>query len=387
MALLIFYIFVAIAVSFLCSVMEAVLLSITPAHLMTMSKEGHPMAPTLTEWKENIDEPLAAILTLNTIAHTIGAAGAGAQAAHEFGDEWLGVFSAVLTLLILIASEIIPKTLGAVYWKQLAGPVARVLVVIIWPMTPFVKLSGKARDLMAGDMDVNAVSRAEISALADLGAQQGVIAEDESRILRALLRFRLLRAKDIMTPRTVIFALPDTLTTSETIANDDYQRFSRIPVYNESLDDIEGYVLKDDVLERVARDDDHTTLDSIKRKILVVPDSAPVSQLLEKFLASKEHIAVVVDEYGGTEGILTLEDVVETLLDMEIVDEADNVADLQAAARQDWLRRARRLGLVDESGEPTGRRPAADSVASKHQGTSEDATTTDESTAPEDPTE
>ena len=363
MALLIFYIVLAIAVSFMCSIMEAVLLSLTPSHLAKMRDDGHPMAGTLHEYKRKIDEPLAAILTANTIAHTIGAAGAGAQAAKVFGDKWLGVFSGVLTLLILFASEIIPKTIGAVYWKRLAGPIARLLRMIILPMKPFIWMSKIASRMIGGDPHAARVSRAEIAAIAELGAEQGVFGEDESRILRALFRFRSLRAKDIMTPRTVISAIPESQASSAVLQNADTLPFSRIPVYETSIDDISGYVLKDEMLERLARGLGDHPLSEIRRDVLFIPQVTPVSELLETFLASREHLAVVVDEFGGTAGLITLEDVVETLLDMEIVDEADHVTDLQAAARKDWMRRARSMGIIDEHGAPTSPTAAANTPA------------------------
>ena len=358
MTLLILYIVLAIGVSFLCSILEAVLLSLTPAHLATMKARGDRATPTLERWKENIDEPLAAILTLNTIAHTVGAAGAGAQAAHVFGDEWLGVFSGVLTLLILVASEIIPKTIGAVFWKQLINPMVSILRVIIWPMKPFVVFSSWMRKRIAGDHHGSQVSRAELRALATLGAEQGVIDEDESRILRSLLRFRSLKASDIMTPRTVMFSIPVDMTAREALVAAGSVKFSRIPVYAETVDHIGGYVLRHDLLERSAVSAEGTPLSELSRTILHVPESKPLSELLEGFLAEREHIAIVVDEYGGTAGLLTLEDVVETLLDSEILDESDTTADLQEAARASWRARAQRLGIVDENGE-SGQPPVA----------------------------
>lgn len=349
MFLLIVYILLAIGVSFMCSIMEAVLLSVTPGHLASMERSGSAAAPTLRKFKDDIDEPLAAILSLNTIAHTVGAAGAGAQAAKVFGDAWLGLFSAILTLGILFLSEIIPKTIGAVYWKQLASPITRMLALMMIPLKPFVWMSGLASGLISAKHGGAHVSREELSALADLGAQQGVLNEDESRILNALLRFRSLRARDIMTPRTVMFALPADMSADNVVEEQPTLRFSRIPVYEDSLDTLHGYVLKDDIFERVARDGGEVALSGLMRTMMFVPATTPLPELLERFLSSREHIASVVDEYGGTAGLVTLEDLVETLLDLEIVDEADNVEDLRAAARSEWERRARRLGLIEDT--------------------------------------
>lgn len=358
MTLLIIYIFLAIAVSFLCSIMEAVLLSVTAGHIGAMRQSKPTIAARLEKYKADIEEPLAAILSLNTVAHTVGAAGAGAQAAKVFGDTWLGVFSAVLTFAILFFSEIIPKTIGAVYWKQLTTSVVRLLAILMVPMKPFVWMSKLVSGVIASDPHHNNVSREELSALADLGEEQGVLDEGESRILRALMRFRSLKAGDIMTPRTVVFGLPSEMTAGEVVESDAPLRFSRIPVYRTSMDQLVGYALKDEILERVARDDEEHTLDTLARTLLVVPRDTPVSELLEKFLTQREHIAAVIDDYGGTEGVVTLEDVVETLLDLEIVDEADGIEDLAAAARRDWMRRAQRMGLVDEEGEPVSSQPS-----------------------------
>ncbi|MCA9562558.1 MAG: DUF21 domain-containing protein [Myxococcales bacterium] len=345
MGMLIFYTTLSIGVSFLCSIMEAVLLSVTPGHLAALEAAGDPVAPKLRRYKDDIDKPLAAILSLNTIAHTVGAAGAGAQAAIVFDSKWVGLFSALLTLAILFLSEIIPKTIGAVYWKQLTNSTVRLLSWLMLPLKPLVFLSGLVSGLISKGKGGVHISREEFNALADMGAKQGVLAEDESRILRALLRFRSLRAHDIMTPRTVAVALPEDTAASEYILNSHHQRFSRVPLYSDSLDHITGYILKDDVLHHLATSDDECALSEFRRDVLFVPSGTSLSELLEKFLGSKEHIAVVVDEYGGTEGILTLEDVVETLLDMEIVDEFDSIDDLRSAARRDWEKRAARLGL------------------------------------------
>ncbi|MEM1097077.1 MAG: CNNM domain-containing protein, partial [Bacteroidota bacterium] len=233
MALLIFYVALALGVSFLCSVMEAVLLSITPAYVATLEKEGHPAATRINKLKEDIDQPLSAILSLNTIAHTVGAAGAGAQAAAVFGDQWLILISIILTLLILIISEIIPKTLGALYWKQLAPSITRTLQVI----TSFMRAIGLlwisdviTRSLKKGDKEA-VVSREELTALAELGRREGTIEQSESQMVTSLLAFNSIRAKDVMTPRTVIHAFPQAEVVQTLLDNAADLRFSRIPVY------------------------------------------------------------------------------------------------------------------------------------------------------------
>ena len=348
MALLIFYVLLALCVSFLCSIMEAVLLSVTPSYIAVKEREGDKAGRLLRSLKEDIDRPLASILSLNTIAHTVGAAGAGAQAESVFGNTSVGIISAVLTLLILVFSEIIPKTLGATYWRALAPAVARLLRLIEWPMIPFVWLSqGLTRLLRSGDKEAT-VSRAEFTAMAEVGKREGIFEDSESRILKNLFRFSSLRVRDIMTPRTVIFALPHTKTVAEAMAVEEGLRFSRIPIYGENRDDMMGYVLKDKLLLAAAKDKHEMPLRDLMREIIVVPSTLPVPDLFERLIDQIEHIALVVDEYGGTAGIVSLEDVVETLLGLEIVDEADSADDMQVLARQQWFNRARRLGIVPE---------------------------------------
>jgi CBS domain containing-hemolysin-like protein len=358
MGLLLLYVALALGVSFLCSIMEAVLLSVTPSYVAALEREGSAMGKRLHAMKEDIDRPLSAILSLNTIAHTVGAAGAGAQAAVVFGEAYTGVIAGILTLLILVLSEIIPKTLGAVYWRTIAPAVVRILVPTILLMWPLVKLSQGLTYLLSPDEDEAAFSREEFTAMAELGEEEGVFEEKESRILRNLFRFNSLRVKDVMTPRTVVFDLPEGKTIGEVVEEHDEFRFSRIPVYDDTPDDVTGYVLKDEMLLRAAQEELEVPLEEIAREILVVRETLPLPDLLERLLDRLEHIALVVDEYGGVAGVVTMEDVVETLLGLEIVDEADSVEDMQALARQQWFKRARELGVVSEE--------AFDAVSSAH---------------------
>jgi CBS domain containing-hemolysin-like protein len=348
MGLLVLYVALAIGVSFLCSMMEAVLLSVTPSYVAALERKGSAVGERIHEFKENVDRPLAAILSLNTIAHTVGAAGVGAQAAIVFGEAYTGIVAAILTLLILVLSEIIPKTLGAVYWRTLTPSVVRMLTATIIAMWPLVKLSQGITRLLSQEEEETAFSREEFTAMAELGEEEGVFEEKESRILRNLFRFNSLRVKDVMTPRTVIFDLPENTTIGEVVEEHDEFRFSRIPVYDDDPDDITGYVLKDEMLLRAAQEEFDVTLEEMARNILVVHETLPLPDLLERLLDRLEHIALVVDEYGGVAGVVTMEDVVETLLGLEIVDEADSVEDMQALARKQWFKRARELGMVSE---------------------------------------
>ena len=343
MTLLVVYIAIAIGVSFLCSVLEAVLLSITPAYVGALQDSQPVVAERLKELKADVDRPLAAILSLNTVAHTIGAAGAGAEAAAVFGSGAVGVFSAVLTLGILVLSEIIPKTLGAVYWRGLAGFVSRVLPILIWITLPLVWLSQGITKLIARGKKEGAVSREEIAALAEIGREEGVFDESETRILSSLLRFNALATRDVMTPRTVVHGYSEDVPL-RTIA-DDGQPFSRVLLYDGSIDNVTGYVLRDEVLRATANGDGDQPARTLVREVLTVPDMLPLPRLFDRLLDGREHLALVVGEYGGTAGVVSMEDVIETLLGLEIVDESDHQHDMQEAARQKWLERAERLGI------------------------------------------
>ena len=358
MGLLLFVVGLALAFSFLCSLMEATLLSVTPSYVAALEAKHASTGALLRRLKRDIDQPLAAILTLNTIANTFGATAAGAQAAKVFGETYIAVFSAALTLLILYLSEIIPKTLGALYWRRLAVFTARILWVLIPLLWPLVALARRITRGMSRKPQSAAVHREEFTALAELGAREGVFRVEESRVLRNLFRLGSLRAKHIMTPRIVLFLVPESATVADVISQHTEFRFSRIPVYGEDLDDVTGYVLKDDVLLCGARDQHTRKMSELRREILVVPEVLPLPALLERFLDSREHIALVVDEYGGTAGVVSMEDVVETVLGMEIVDEADKHKDMQELAREQWLKRARRLGLVSADFDGTDPRRA-----------------------------
>ncbi|MEM9860979.1 MAG: hemolysin family protein [Myxococcota bacterium] len=368
MTLLVIYVSIALGFSFLCSVLEAVLLSVTPGYIGTLTQERPAVGAKLAALKADVDGPLSAILSLNTLAHTVGAAGAGAQAQVVFGSDVLAIASAILTILILVVSEIIPKSLGALYWRKLAPGVARILPVLIISMLPLVWLSRFITRLIkpAGHGKAK-VSKEEIAALAQMGSEQGVFDASESRVLTNLFRFGSLRTHDIMTPRTVMFALPASRTVGEVVPNSDdgedrsdstertsLNVFSRIPVYGDSTDDVVGYVLKDAVFLAAAKGELDRKLSTYIRKMLVVPEGLPVAALFEKLLQEREHIALVVDEYGGVDGVVTMEDVLETLIGLEIVDEADRAEDMREMARKKWRQRRSALGtLPPPEGEET----------------------------------
>lgn len=339
MGLLFTYLLIALCTSFLCSILESVLLS-TPLSYITMrEEEGHKSAVLFKKYKQETDRPLAAILSLNTIANTIGAAGVGKQATFVFGSEWFGVVSIITTLMILIFSEIIPKTIGTTYWKQLMGPVAHIISVLLVIMHPFVILIKLITKWITTQEAEKAVSREEVSAMANVGEEEGVIEENENKIIQNIMKLDNIKAYDVMTPRVVAAIAPESMTLREFYDSDDYLHFSRIPVYAESQEYITGYVLRSDALEELAEDNFDMTLGSLRRDISFFNEEMSISAVWESLLKNKAQIALIIDEYGCFQGILTLEDIIETILGLEIIDENDEVSDLQQFARERWQKR------------------------------------------------
>lgn len=343
---------VALLFSSLCSVAEAVLLSISPSYVASLEKEGKSSAAKVKSVKSNVDRSLAAILTLNTIAHTIGSGGAGAYAAKYWGDGAVGIAMIILTLLILFVSEIIPKTIGALYWRGLAPISASFIKFLSFILYPFIFVSELITKWMAGGHSHHGFNREEFTAMAGIGAAGGHLDEKESQILENLFRFPDLSVEDIMTPSTVVFALQENMTAREVIEKHQKIHFSRIPIFSENRDHITGFVLKNELLMDDIRNDGKTQLkDFTKRELRAVLDKTRLSTVLEKLLDNREHIMMVVDEHGGLEGVVTLEDVVETLVGFEIVDEVDKHVDMRKVAREKWGLRMKNQGI--EVGEIT----------------------------------
>ncbi len=345
MFLLIIYIIIALGFSFLCSVAEAVLLSVTEPYIALLESQNKQSAGLLRRLKEDINKPLAAILTLNTIAHTVGAAGAGAQATKIFGSAYLGIASAILTLLILVFSEIIPKTLGAHYWRQLAPPISYVLKLLVWALYPFVLLTELLTRSLTEGPTLRGINRMELIALAELSGREGALAIKESIIMQNLLRMHETPAKAVMTPRTVVFSIPQELTVGSYFTRYESKSFSRIPVYRHELENLTGFVLRSDLLLAQARDEGERPVTDFLREIPKIFEQADLTHAFDRFLKERVHIMQVLDEYGGFAGILTLEDVLETLIGLEIIDEFDDTEDMQTLARKLWKRKAKKLGL------------------------------------------
>ena len=369
MGLLIFYGVISIFFSFVCSILEAVLLSVTPTFINVNKKEGKAFALKLEQLKTDVDRPLIAILTLNTIAHTVGAILVGVQAKVAYTelygtkttsflgismteDLMVGVVSSIMTILILVASEIIPKTIGATYWKQLANFTTKALAVLIWPLkwTGILWLLQLTTKLIGGKGHHGSVlSREDFHAMTDMAQEEGVFLESESKVIKNLLTFKEILAKNIMTPRTVIKTESENTTVADFFNKNINLRFSRIPVYADNTDDIKGIVLKDEIFKEMALENGSKTLADLKRPVILVNRDIPIPKLFEKLVESRNHLAIVVDEYGSVSGLVTMEDVIETLLGLEIMDESDNVSDLQLQARKNWETRAKKLGLIDDT--------------------------------------
>lgn len=319
--------------------MEAVLLSIPQSFLILQSEKKHKWAFKFQKFKNNIDKPLSAILSLNTVAHTIGAAGVGAQAVKVFGEVYFGLVSAILTILILVFTEIIPKTIGARYSKSLGKIAAYIIQSMIFITYPIVISSSLISKLFSKDTKENSTSREEFSALANIGTNEGIFGEHENILIQNIIRLKNVKVSEIMTPRVVVAAADESLSLNDFMERKDFLRFSRIPVYTNETENITGYILRHNVFEKFAENKRSLKLKDIKLDIVIVHESIPLFKLWEILLEKREYIALVIDEYGGVAGIVTMEDVVESVLGFEIIDEKDTISDMQEYARERWRMR------------------------------------------------
>ncbi len=348
MTLLLIYLSVALITSFLCSIMESVLLSLPKSYLRAQSEQGDKSAIAFLEMKEDIDKPLSAILSLNTVAHTVGAAGVGAQATVVFGEAYFGVVSAVLTILILVLTEIIPKTLGANYSKELMGIASKSIKVMIIITYPLIIVSMYLTRLLSRKDAELTTSREEISALANIGMAEGIFVDKENKIIQNLIQLKSIRVVEIMTPRVVVVVANEEMTLQEFLKIKDFLHFSRIPIYQEHRDNITGYVFRELVFEKLAEDQFDLKLKDIRREIVAVSEYTTLFDAWETLIGKKEHIGLVVDEYGGVDGIITLEDIIETLLGFEILDETDRVEDMQKYALDRWKAKRKKYEFLED---------------------------------------
>lgn len=359
MTLLLFFFVLSILFSFLCSIWEAVILSVTPSYVQRQVNEKTRTGQLLKEYKEDIDRPLSAILTLNTIAHTVGAIGVGAQAGTLFGENYFSVgpvslsyesiIATLMTLAILILSEIIPKTLGANNWQALAPFTVRSIKFIMIVLKPLVWLSQRITKTMKKDKSKPVLSRGDFTAMAMVGEKSGVLKQQESKIIKNLLQLEQLKVKDIMTPRTVVFTSPEETSVKDFVEATGTRQFSRIPIYQDNSDNITGLVLKDEVFLRMAQGQGEMQLKELAKPVEFIQENFTLQQLFDFLVEQRVHLCIVVDEYGALAGVVSQEDLFETLLGREIMDESDRYADLRQLAKDRW---EEKLGQSDESDSP-----------------------------------
>ncbi|MCY3834275.1 MAG: hemolysin family protein [Chloroflexi bacterium] len=352
------YVIMALGISFLCSIWEAAMLSTPVSHIELLVQQGKQSGLIMQGLRQNVEHPISAILTLNTIAHTVGAAGAGAEATAILGSQFQGIIFFVLTLLILVFSEIIPKTLGAVYAKPLTPFTAYSLRILLRVLKPAVFAFEFFTRAMRPSEEAPTVTRSELQVMARISAEEGGIQERENRIVANLLQLADVQIETIMTPRTVVVMFQEDQTVGEVMRSYRFLPFSRIPIFAESADEIRGYVLRHEIYRRAAADEHEVRLREIARPLDVVPETNSVAQALDEFIAKQDHIFLVIDEYGGTAGLITLEDAVETLLGIEILDESDPIADLRQLSRR---RYQSQIELLEQMERVQDTQPAPDS--------------------------
>ena len=339
MSRLFFYFFAVLGISFLCSLLESFILSVTHAHISLVSKDRPALGKKLSHFKENINQPLSAILSLNTIANTVGAASVGAITLVEFGSNWVAIMSGILTLCILIFSEIIPKTVGALYWKKILVPATfavQVLIIMTYPLVVFLEFLSK---WLAKAENEDKVSREEVIAMAELGEDEGTIEESESTVIENVLMLDDIPVEEVLTPKSVIIALEKTSTVREVLDKYNDIEFSRIPVYEDGLDNIIGIVRRHVLLKSKAEDQFDVTMGELAKPIHAVEENDSVGDVLDEFVKRREHLFMVKDQFGQVAGLITLEDAIETLLGVEIVDETDSVVDMRKLALDNWRKK------------------------------------------------
>lgn len=336
---LLLFLLAALAISFICSILEATLMSTPLSFIAMKEEEGYKMAARMKDYKQNPSRPIAAILSLNTIANTIGAAGVGRQATIVFGSQWFGVVSAVMTVLILVFAEIVPKTIGTTHWKSLMGFASRTIRVLIFCLFPIVVSVEFIQKMISPKDGGNSVSREEVGAMADVAEETGGLDEDENEIIQNLINIDELTASMAMTPRVVAAIAPESMKIKTFYKDRRFLHHSRIPVYSDNDEYITGYILRMDAIQLMAEDKYDMSLKDIRRDVESFQEDTPIETIWESMVEKKEQISIIINEYGAFQGILTMEDVIETILGDEIVDERDAVEDMQQLALDRWKKR------------------------------------------------
>lgn len=352
MTLLFIYLAGALVISFMCSVLESTLLSTPISYLSMMEEKGDKSAIRLKKYKTKIDRPLSAILILNTIANTMGAAGVGAQATIVFGNKYLGLVSAIVTLLILLFSEIVPKTIGANYWRKLTGVTANIIRGLIFITYPLVIVAEWITRLISKKKQEKTVSREEVSAMVNVGEEEGVFEKGENKIIQNLIRLDNVKAYDVMTPRVVAAIASENVTVKNFYKDPEFRHHSRIPVYADKQEYITGYILRSTALEYLADDKFNIRLGEIKRDITLYNEETSLSDIWESFLENKEQIGLIIDDYGCFQGIITMEDIIESILGLEIIDERDEASDMQQYAKERWEQRQKKYRTINLPEDP-----------------------------------
>lgn len=345
---LIFYLILALVISFICSLLESIILSISPSYVIIQLEKKRKFAILLQSFKKDIEKPLIAILTLNTFANTIGAAGVGVSAQAIWGDEYITLVSIIVTILILVLSEIIPKTIGATYWQKLAPAATYLLRFLLFALYPFVWVMQFITQFLKKNKSKQEMSKHDIAIMSDMGVREGILNLNESNIIKNLLQFSEITVEDVMTPRTVVNTADENSTIKNLYDKGSAKHFSRIPIYQDNKENITGYVLKDDILLRMIEGKGGEKLTICKRSITKIPETTPIPQLYQLLMEKKEHVAIAMDNHNGFAGLVSMEDVIETILGIEITDENDFIEDMQKFARKNWEYRARKQGLLIE---------------------------------------
>jgi CBS domain containing-hemolysin-like protein len=346
MTLLFVYLLFALLISFLCSIAESVLLSVSASYVKAIKDKEKKSTKLLKKFKVDVNKPLSSILVFNTIANVVGAAGVGTQATLLWGETIFGYVSATLTILLLFFSEIIPKSIGARYWRKLAVPVALIINLMIFAVFPIVLVSNKIMQAILGKNPQKTVNRDEVAALTEIGSEEGIFAESESKTIKNMIQSSYIKACKVMTPRTVVVAVEGSTPLNKFFDKQRNRNYTRFPVYKNNSDNIIGYALRYDITDKLVKNEGDMQVRNICRPVVICYENINILKLLNIMVEKKEQIAVLIDEYGGMSGLITIEDIIETIFGLEIIDERDQYTDLQELAKKRWCARAKKINVI-----------------------------------------